>query len=239
MSKSIDWELVLTRGAEDGRHPWDWVEDVDQEGRKYRFKAPRGLFQSEWWRQRKAPKPASRGGLSYKGTSARSHLDGKSVARSTPKTAIPDTLELFRQGLQQYAVISWPELDKEVDEEVQRAAKRMVTAAARELGVSPPTVQWIADYRSPAWYKALASGQSTVVVGPMSCSGFYDPQQPNCVYLKLGLTAYDAAAIAAHETRHRWQHKTMGRDRMAVASAYCEQDATEFQERMMREVNGE
>ena len=136
-------------------------------------------------------------------------------------------------------MISWPQLDKEVDEDVQRAAKRMVTAAARELGVNPPTVQWIADYRSPAWYKAQASGRSAVIVGPIECGGFYDPQQPNCIYLKAGLTAYDAAAIAAHETRHRWQHKTMGRDRMVIASDLCEQDATEFQAYMMREVNGE
>ena len=239
MSDTVDWEWILALGSRDGRHPWDWIEGTDRQGRKVRFQAPRGLFESDWWRQRKAPKPASRGGLSYKGTSARSHLDGKSVARSTPKTATPDTLELFRQGLQQYAVISWPELDQEVDEDVQRAAKRMVTAAARELGVTPPTVQWIAEYRSPAWYKAQASGRSAVVVGPIECQGFYDPQQPSHIYLRAGLTAYDAAAIAAHETRHCWQYKTMGRDRMAVASAYCEQDATAFQERMMRQVNGE
>ncbi len=149
--------------------------------------------------------------------------------------ALPDSLELLRYGQVVYAEVR----SIDVDRPVRRAAEWMAAAVARKLGIPAPTVRWFADRDDSAW-----SLRAEQIVGPIGCRAFYAPEMPGYIWIRAadGLTVDDAAMIAAHEVRHRWQHKRGG---LAMAVTYrhepglYETDANAFMEDLINEHYGE
>jgi hypothetical protein len=124
-----------------------------------------------------------------------------------------------------------------IGEEARWAAWKTAEAAARELGIPTPDVRWYAPQGSiEARQAALKAGRwpPVEIAGEIGKDGFFDPQLPRIINLRAGLDAEAAAWVAAHETRHAWQHRLGEGGATVTCAAYAsdpdlwEDDATEF-----------
>ncbi len=227
MTRQRDWADILGRGP-DNPPPgveWEWVTDTDATGTVHRFRAPRGWVHPDW--QRAKQHKASPSGRAQKDAGTRSRLAEKSTATPAPRTAIPDSLDLFRHGLERYSIVPF----LRVDDDARRAAQKMADLAAQELGLPyAPLIVWVAAKGDPGW-----SPTADTITAPRDCKGFVSDTRPGTVHVRTGLLPEDTAAVVAHETRHIWQQKRLGSLAISYGSdpGPYEADADSFMRHML------
>jgi hypothetical protein len=122
-----------------------------------------------------------------------------------------------------------------VADEIRRGAQEAADRCADELGIKRRPVRWFDDATSDRLVEFMTYGVEPERFDAEECLGVYRPDVPNAVYVKVTDDVRTAAEVAAHETRHRWQHLTRGapmRDEQAMyeddARRYSDEFAARF-----------